>query len=54
MAVHAHPDDESISTGGVLAKYADNGVKTVLVYCTGGRPGIFKILNLSRHLPEWA
>ena len=39
MAVHAHPDDESISTGGILAKYADNGVKTVLVYCTGGEAG---------------
>ena len=23
MAVHAHPDDESSSTGGVLARYAD-------------------------------
>ena len=39
MAVHAHPDDESISTGGILAKYADKGAKTVLVYCTGGEAG---------------
>ena len=25
MAVHAHPDDESSSTGGVLAAYRDAG-----------------------------
>ncbi|HUP34698.1 MAG TPA: N-acetyl-1-D-myo-inositol-2-amino-2-deoxy-alpha-D-glucopyranoside deacetylase [Candidatus Limnocylindria bacterium] len=39
MAVHAHPDDESISTGGVLARYADEGLRTVLVTCTGGEIG---------------
>src|SRR5262245_42207780 len=39
MAVHAHPDDESISTGGVLARYADEGLRTVLVTCTGGEVG---------------
>ena len=27
MAVHAHPDDESSSTGGVLARYSDEGCK---------------------------
>jgi LmbE family N-acetylglucosaminyl deacetylase len=39
MAVHAHPDDESSSTGGVLARYADEGVRTVLVTCTNGEYG---------------
>ena len=39
MTVHAHPDDESISTGGILAKYVDQGAQTVLVYCTGGEAG---------------
>src|SRR5215475_7694175 len=39
MAVHAHPDDEAIGTGGVLARYADEGVRTVLVTCTGGEVG---------------
>ncbi len=39
MAVHAHPDDESSSTGGVLAKYADSGVRTVVVTCTNGEFG---------------
>jgi LmbE family N-acetylglucosaminyl deacetylase len=39
MAVHAHPDDEAISTGGILAKYGDAGVRTVLVTCTDGSCG---------------
>ncbi|GAA3408885.1 PIG-L family deacetylase [Streptosporangium vulgare] len=39
MAVHAHPDDEVISTGGILARYADEGVRTVLVTCTNGEQG---------------
>lgn len=39
MAVHAHPDDESSSTGGVLAKYADEGIRTVVVTCTNGELG---------------
>ncbi len=43
LIVHAHPDDESISTGGILLKYSDNGVRTVLTYCTRGEAG--DILN---------
>lgn len=39
MAVHAHPDDEVISTGGVFAKYAAEGIRTVLVTCTNGEQG---------------
>src|SRR5215471_14215846 len=39
MAVHAHPDDEAISTGGILAKYSAEGVRTVLVTCTNGELG---------------
>ncbi|MFI7602207.1 PIG-L family deacetylase [Actinoplanes sp. NPDC049681] len=39
MAVHAHPDDEASSTGGVLARYAAEGITTVLVTCTDGRCG---------------
>lgn len=39
MAVHAHPDDEASSTGGILARYAAEGVTTVLVTCTDGRCG---------------
>ena len=39
MAVHAHPDDESSSTGGVLAAYGGQGVRTVVVTCTNGEFG---------------
>lgn len=39
MAVHAHPDDEVLSTGGILARYADEGIRTVLVTCTNGEQG---------------
>ncbi len=39
LAVHAHPDDEVTGTGGVLARYGDEGVRTVLVTCTGGELG---------------
>jgi LmbE family N-acetylglucosaminyl deacetylase len=39
LCVHAHPDDESSSTGGVLRSYADQGVRTVLVTCTDGALG---------------
>ncbi|SEG87058.1 N-acetylglucosaminyl deacetylase, LmbE family [Actinacidiphila yanglinensis] len=39
MAVHAHPDDEASSTGGLLARSAAEGVRTVLVTCTDGRCG---------------
>src|SRR5260370_10832695 len=40
MAVHAHPDDEASSTGGVLATYSDQGVRTVVVTCTNGEFGV--------------
>jgi LmbE family N-acetylglucosaminyl deacetylase len=39
MAVHAHPDDEVLGTGGVFARYADEGIRTVLVTCTNGEQG---------------
>ena len=39
MVVHAHPDDEAISTGGILALYGKEGIRTVLVTCTDGSAG---------------
>jgi LmbE family N-acetylglucosaminyl deacetylase len=39
LAVHAHPDDEAIGTGGVLARYSAQGAQTVLVTCTNGEQG---------------
>ena len=39
MAVHAHPDDEVFATGGMLAMYAEQGIHTINVCCTGGEEG---------------
>ncbi|MGH7777211.1 MAG: PIG-L family deacetylase [Candidatus Dormibacterales bacterium] len=39
LLVHAHPDDEAISTGGVMARAHDEGTRVVLVTCTGGEVG---------------
>jgi mycothiol conjugate amidase Mca len=39
LAVHAHPDDECIGTGGILARYTAEGIRTVLVTCTDGAVG---------------
>lgn len=39
LTVHAHPDDETISTGGVMARYAAEGIRVVCVTCTGGEHG---------------
>jgi len=39
MAVLAHPDDESLGVGGILAKYAAEGVETFLVTATRGERG---------------
>ena len=39
LAVFAHPDDESFGTGGILAKYASEGARVVLVCATRGEAG---------------
>ena len=39
MTVHAHPDDETIGTGGTMAKAAAEGRRVVLVTCTRGEMG---------------
>jgi LmbE family N-acetylglucosaminyl deacetylase len=41
MCVMAHPDDETLGTGGILAKYAAEGVETYLVTATRGERGWF-------------
>jgi LmbE family N-acetylglucosaminyl deacetylase len=39
MTVHAHPDDETISTGGVMAKAVADGHRVILVTGTRGEQG---------------
>lgn len=50
LTVHAHPDDEASKGAGTIAKYHDQGVKTVLVCCTGGEEG--DILNPAMDQPD--
>ena len=47
LFVHAHPDDESISTGATMARYAATGAHVTLVTCTLGEEGEI-------HVPELA
>jgi len=39
MCILAHPDDESLGTGGILARYADEGVHSSLITATRGQRG---------------
>lgn len=39
LFVHAHPDDESITTGATMAAYAASGAEVTLVTCTRGERG---------------
>jgi LmbE family N-acetylglucosaminyl deacetylase len=39
LAFHAHPDDESVSTGITLAKYAAEGHRVVVATATDGSAG---------------
>lgn len=39
IAVHAHPDDESITTGGALAHLSARGADVAVVTCTLGEEG---------------
>ena len=50
MAVRAHPDDECFTVGGSLARYSRDGVRTVVVTCTGGEAG--DIVNEELNTPE--
>lgn len=50
LTVHAHPDDEASKGAGTVALYHSQGVRTVLVTCTGGEEG--DILNPSMDSPE--
>jgi len=50
LAVHAHPDDESSKGAGTVARYQAEGIRSVLVCCTGGEEG--DILNPALDLPE--
>jgi LmbE family N-acetylglucosaminyl deacetylase len=50
LAIFAHPDDEAFGTGGTIARYAAEGVKTYLVCATRGEVG--EISDPSLATPE--
>jgi len=50
LSVHAHPDDEASKGAATVARYHAEGVRTVLVCCTGGEAG--EILNPAMDRPE--
>jgi N-acetyl-1-D-myo-inositol-2-amino-2-deoxy-alpha-D-glucopyranoside deacetylase len=39
LFVHAHPDDESITTGGTIATLVDRGARVTVLTCTRGERG---------------
>ena len=50
LSVHAHPDDEASKGASTVARYKAEGVRSVLVTCTGGEEG--SILNPAMDLPD--
>jgi mycothiol S-conjugate amidase len=50
LTIHAHPDDEASKGAGTVARYHAEGVRTVLVCCTGGEEG--DVLNPAMDSPE--
>ncbi len=49
MTVHAHPDDETIGTGGTMARAVAEGHRVVLVTCTRGELGDIVVPDLKTH-----
>ncbi|MFC4947773.1 PIG-L deacetylase family protein [Pseudonocardia sp. GCM10023141] len=53
LALHAHPDDESIFTGITLRRLADAGARTILVVATAGELGESRVpLRTGETIPE--
>ncbi|WIX85382.1 N-acetyl-1-D-myo-inositol-2-amino-2-deoxy-alpha-D-glucopyranoside deacetylase [Amycolatopsis sp. DG1A-15b] len=57
LLVHAHPDDESITTGATIARYAAEGAEVTVVTCTLGEegevmPGLGELDGLRAHAAD--
>ncbi|HEX8496866.1 MAG TPA: N-acetyl-1-D-myo-inositol-2-amino-2-deoxy-alpha-D-glucopyranoside deacetylase [Actinomycetales bacterium] len=52
LLVHAHPDDESLTTGATMARYAAHGVPVTLVTCTLGQRGEISAPDLAHLTPD--
>ncbi len=51
LLVHAHPDDESSSTGATIARYCAEGAQVTLVTCTLGEEGDIVTDELNHLVP---
>jgi N-acetyl-1-D-myo-inositol-2-amino-2-deoxy-alpha-D-glucopyranoside deacetylase len=47
LFVHAHPDDESVSTGGTIAHHVGRGDRVCVVTCTQGEQGKIAVPELA-------
>jgi N-acetyl-1-D-myo-inositol-2-amino-2-deoxy-alpha-D-glucopyranoside deacetylase len=52
LLVHAHPDDESITTGATMARYVAEGAHVTLVTCTQGEEGEILVPELAHLGPD--
>ena len=52
LLVHAHPDDETLTTGATMARYAAAGVPVTLVTCTLGQCGEVLVPELAHLSPD--
>ena len=52
MFVHAHPDDETTTTGATIARYVAEGVGVALVRCTRGERGEMLAPDLAAKLDD--
>ena len=52
VLVHAHPDDETITCGATMARYAAEGARVTLVTCTLGEEGEVLVPELAHLAPD--
>ncbi|HLR94446.1 MAG TPA: N-acetyl-1-D-myo-inositol-2-amino-2-deoxy-alpha-D-glucopyranoside deacetylase [Jiangellaceae bacterium] len=52
LLVHAHPDDETITNGGTMARYVAEGAHVTLVTCTLGEQGEVLVPELAHLAAE--
>ena len=50
MIICAHPDDETISCGGTIKKFSEQGVDITVVVCTNGNTGIDHTRNFEKNI----
>ncbi|MGY1786105.1 N-acetyl-1-D-myo-inositol-2-amino-2-deoxy-alpha-D-glucopyranoside deacetylase [Geodermatophilus sp. SYSU D00698] len=54
LLVHAHPDDETITSGATMARYVAEGAQVTLLTCTLGEEGEVLVPELAQLAPDQA